>query len=467
MTVIQDVLVLPGAGANYHEDLSALQADAAAEGGEVVREVAEAVLVGLVLGDGRVAWGDCVSMVPGGKVKPWPAFRTAAGMTSILDIVKPFLVGQTLDFRELSADIEILMEVVEEQRPVAPDEDGDGTITENDGVENAGRRALLTAAARLLTPFPIAPDEDEADQKTSEAVPMETVKVVQPLHPAVRYGVTQALLLAESMVRGISMSEVIADEWGLPRPTELVPIHAQCGAERHLSVDRMILRRVASLPGALVDNISAQMGTEGNKLPRYVRWIRQRIRELGDSDYRPFIHIDLNGALGEVFGDRRGPLLAQIYTTEFEARPYLVRLVDPVVEDSLEAQIEALQKLRRSVMFRGMSLKLVIDEWANSLDDIQAFIDAEVADVVHIKMPTLGAVSNSVEAVLKCRSQGVETYLGGSPAEPDLAARVSAHVALATRPDYVLAKPGTGVDEAVSLTQNEMARTLAWIRARS
>jgi methylaspartate ammonia-lyase len=44
---------------------------------------------------------------------------------------------------------------------------------------------------------------------------------------------------------------------------------------------------------------------------------------------------------------------------------------------------------------------------------------------------------------------------------------VSVHVALATRPDLVMAKPGMGVDEAVALVQNEMARTLAWIRVRS
>jgi methylaspartate ammonia-lyase len=30
----------------------------------------------------------------------------------------------------------------------------------------------------------------------------------------------------------------------------------------------------------------------------------------------------------------------------------------------------------------------------------------------------------------------------------------------------IMAKPGMGVDEAVSLVQNEMARTLAWIRIR-
>jgi methylaspartate ammonia-lyase len=31
----------------------------------------------------------------------------------------------------------------------------------------------------------------------------------------------------------------------------------------------------------------------------------------------------------------------------------------------------------------------------------------------------------------------------------------------------VMAKPGMGVDEGVSLVQNEMARTLAWIRERN
>ncbi|MCK4470506.1 MAG: hypothetical protein KAW49_01835, partial [Anaerolineae bacterium] len=31
----------------------------------------------------------------------------------------------------------------------------------------------------------------------------------------------------------------------------------------------------------------------------------------------------------------------------------------------------------------------------------------------------------------------------------------------------IMAKPGMGVDEGVSLVQNEMTRALAWIRARA
>jgi methylaspartate ammonia-lyase len=116
-------------------------------------------------------------------------------------------------------------------------------------------------------------------------------------------------------------------------------------------------------------------------------------------------------------------------------------------------------KTGRAPVFRA-------EEWANNLEDIQAFIDAQAADVIQVKMPDLGSVHNSVEAVLACRAGGVGTFLGGSCAETDLSARVAVHVALTTRPDVVMAKPGMGVDEAVTLVQNEMARTLAWVRAR-
>jgi len=109
---------------------------------------------------------------------------------------------------------------------------------------------------------------------------------------------------------------------------------------------------------------------------------------------------------------------------------------------------------------------LVADEWANTLEDIQAFVEAGAADMIQIKMPDLGSVHNSIEAVLACQAGGVGAFLGGSCAETDLSARVAVHVALATRPDIIMAKPGMGVDEGVSLVQNEMARTLAWIQAQ-
>jgi methylaspartate ammonia-lyase len=41
---------------------------------------------------------------------------------------------------------------------------------------------------------------------------------------------------------------------------------------------------------------------------------------------------------------------------------------------------------------------------------------------------------------------------------------VAVHVALATQPDMIMAKPGMGVDEGITIVQNEMTRTLVQIK---
>jgi len=295
---------------------------------------------------------------------------------------------------------------------------------------------------------------------------METVTVERQLHTAVRYGVSQALLQAVALARGVTMAEVIADEWDLPLPDVPVPIHAQCGADRYAGADKMIARRVASLPHTLVDNIPEQLGSQGETLSRYARWLAGRIKELGGDDYHPTIHLDVHGALGKIHDNNLGKVLGWLYGVSYSIAPYTLRIESPLIMESREAQIEALAKLRKYVRFRKLNVQVVADERANTLNDIRAFIEADAVDMIQIKMPDLGSVHNSVEAVLACKAGGVGAFLGGSCAETDLSARVAVHVALATRPDMIMAKPGMGVDEGIMLVQNEMARTLAWIAAR-
>ena len=260
-----------------------------------------------------------------------------------------------------------------------------------------------------------------------------------------------------------TMTEVIAQEWGLSLPDAPVPIHAQSGGERYHNADKMIVRRVASLPLALVDNIPEQLGQEGDLLLGYVHWLVKRIRQLSGEGYVPTIHLDVHGALGQICENNLGRVLGQLHTLELAAQPYPLRVECPVMLDSREAQIQAMRTLREYTRFRKLQVQLVADEWANTLDDIRAFIEAQAADMIQVKMPDLGSIHNSVEAVLACKTAGVGAFLGGSCAETDLSARVSAHVALATRPDIVMAKPGLGVDEGIMLLQNEMARTLALV----
>jgi methylaspartate ammonia-lyase len=225
----------------------------------------------------------------------------------------------------------------------------------------------------------------------------------------------------------------------------------------------MIARRIASLPHALVDDIPEQLGREGERLVQYARWLRERIPQLGGEDYRPAIHLDVHGALGRIFEGNLGKILGFLYGLRRAVEPYPLRVESPVIMDSLSAQVETMARLRDYLRARKLDVQLVVDEWANSPADVRAFISAGAADMIQIKTPVLGSLHNAIEAVLACQAAGVGVLLGGSCAETDLSARITCHVALALRPELLMAKPGMDVDGGVTLMQNEMARTLAWI----
>jgi methylaspartate ammonia-lyase len=470
MSKIVRVLAVPAVGAYYYTDLAALHdnpiplADqytsaAASPGFRFVREVAEAVSVGLVLDRGSVAWGDCVAVAYSGKAGRNPVFRTAHGLGAIHREVTPALEGCDLtSFREVAAEIEALTHTtrVPTSRRVES--------TDSAGALSRGlsRRDLLTAPLRAFR-------DDHAEATATEPGPgasTEYETVERPLHTAIRYGVTQALLKAVALRRGVTMAEVIADEWDLPLPSRPVPIHAQSGSDRSRNADKMIVRRVASLPHALVEDIPQQLGEDGGRLVSYVRWLKERIEELGGAEYRPAIHLDVHGALGRIYESNLGRILGYLYRLESSVQPYTLRVESPVIMETRAAQIETLRTLREYVQFRDMAVQIVADEWANTLEDIREFVKAQAADMIQIKMPDLGGLQNSVDAVLTCKDGGVGAFLGGSCVETDLSARAAVHVALATQPDMIMAKPGMGVDEGVTIVQNEMTRTLGQIQMR-
>lgn len=452
---IARLLAVPAVGAYYFEDLAALQSNAmpvpdryTAEpitpGFRSVREVAEGVSVGLVLSDGQhppmLAWGDCMAVAYSSKAGRDPVFRTADGLRVLREVAAPLVEGRPVTgFRALAEQVDARLR---EAEPAGAH-----------GASPSRRDVMASPWRALSTALGVETGHGEAAERRA--------------HTAVRYGVGQALLGAAALTRGVTMAEVIAEEWGLPLPAQPVPIHAQAGADRFDGADKMIARRVASLPHILVDDVATQLGRDGGKLVEYVRWLSGRIRELGGEDYRPTIHVDVHGALGRISGSQPGRILGRLYALEQAAAPYPLRVESPVIAASRAQQIDLMRRLREYVHARGMAVELVADEWANTLEDIAAFVEAGAADMVQIKMPDLGGVHHSVDAVRLCQAHGVGAFLGGSCAETDIAARVAVHVALATQPAIVMAKPGMGVDEAIMLAQNEMTRSLAWIAERA
>jgi len=286
------------------------------------------------------------------------------------------------------------------------------------------------------------------------------------LHTALCYGLSQALLDAIALAQGKQKVEILCNEYGLPLTLEPVPIFGQSGDDRHQGADKMILKRADVLPHALINNAHDKLGDDGGKLRQYIEWLASRIRSLRTGDgYRPDIHIDVYGNIGEIFGGDLVRAADYIASLEKPAGEFGLYIEGPVDAEAKEPQIEALGKIKSRLQSLGSSVKIVADEWCNTKQDIKDFADAGCCHMVQIKTPDLGSVHNVVESVLYCKARGIEAYQGGTCNETDISARTCVHLALAARPERMLAKPGMGFDEGYMIVRNEMERTLTFLKS--
>ncbi|GLS36551.1 methylaspartate ammonia-lyase [Mesorhizobium tianshanense] len=288
----------------------------------------------------------------------------------------------------------------------------------------------------------------------------------QQLPVALRYGLTQAILHAVSLNHKETMAEVLAREYQTSVSTSPIAISVSCEPHNTLQLDRMILKRPEILPHTYFTDIESEIGWNGEKLLEHIREISSRVAAIGGESYRPTLHFDFYGLLGDMFAQDIGMVSALIGRAAEAAGSLQLLVETPVLERTREGQIERMKTLRRELQISGINVGIIADDWCNNLSDIRAFCDEKAADYIQIKMPDLGGINNSMEAVLYCKQHGVGAFLGGSANETDQSARISVHVALASKPDFIGSKPGLSGDEALMMQTNEMARTLELIRKR-
>lgn len=285
-------------------------------------------------------------------------------------------------------------------------------------------------------------------------------------HTALRYGVTQALLDAVAKAKKMTRTEVIVEEYQLPLEITPIPIFSQTGDDRYINADKMIIKRVDVLPHGLFNNVK-KLGEKGEKLLDYINWLKERIREIGHDDYKPIFHMDVYGTIGEAFNSDISAMTKYFAQLEKTAAPFKLRIEGPIDVGSKIKQIKQMRLLRESLAEKNIKVEIVADEWCNTLEDIKDFADEKAADMIQIKTPDLGGINNSVEAVLYCKEKGIGVYLGGTCNETDRSAQICADIALATRPDQILAKPGMGVDEGIMIAYNEMNRVIALLQSKA
>jgi methylaspartate ammonia-lyase len=275
------------------------------------------------------------------------------------------------------------------------------------------------------------------------------------LHMALRYGMSQLLLQAVAAKRGVTMAEVLADEYGLTLATEPCDLLGSCGGSWYENIDKAILRQLPFFQQTAMVRLD-----QLDELPVYAAWISQRIRKMGKKDFFPTLHYDLHGLLSLRVGNDLDAAVAYLKQVEEASAPYPVLFEDPLDAGEPAAQLELMGRLREALQKSGSKIKLIADEWCNTKEDVRKFVASGCCDLIQIKMPDLGGVDNTVEACMTCNEGNVGVYLGGSCNETDISARVAAHVALAVRPVEFLGKPGLGVDEGIMIVTNEMRRAI-------
>lgn len=406
---IVDVVCSEGRTGFYFDDQRAIKGSAKSNGatyvGEPVtpgftsvRQAGESISVMIILEDNQIAYGDCAAVQYSGAGGRDPLFLAKDFIPIIDSYVKPQLIGKEADsFRDLCK------------------------VVENIRIDN------------------------------------------ENLHTAIRYGVTQALLDAVAKSSHLMMCEVIAKEYNTEVSDKIVPIFTQSGDSRYDNSDKMIIKKAQVLPHALINNVKEKLGEDGSKLKEYVAWLRDRILELRDKDdYLPVLHIDVYGTIGVAFGNENYEDMAN-YIGELAdiAKPFNLRIEGPMDVEDREKQMIALKTLTKLIDDKKINAELVADEWCNTLEDIKYFADNKAGHMVQIKTPDLGGVNNIAEAVLYCKDKGIGAYQGGTCNETDRSAQICTHIAMATKPDQILAKPGMGVDEGYMIVFNEMQRILA------
>ncbi|HWR19232.1 MAG TPA: methylaspartate ammonia-lyase [Clostridia bacterium] len=399
----------PGRTGFFFDDQRAIKKGAVSDGAAylgspvtpgftAVRQAGESISVLLVLEDGQVAHGDCAAVQYSGAGGRDPLFLAEDFIPVIEQYIFPNLIGKEANnFRQMTKELE----------------------------------------------------EITVDGKR--------------LHTAIRYGVSQAILDAVAKAKHKLMCEVIAEEYKTEIAKSPIPIFTQSGDLRYDNSDKMIIKGAAVLPHALINHVKTKLGEHGELLLEYVKWLSQRILKLRqDESYNPVLHIDVYGTFGLIFGDRNYSAMAD-YLAELEqaAHPFKLRIEGPMDIEDREQQMLALAALTKEVDDRGIYVEIVADEWCNTLEDIKYFADHKAGHMVQIKTPDLGSISNTVEAVLYCKKKGIGAYQGGTCNETDRSSTVCVHVAMATNPDQILAKPGMGVDEGYMIVFNEMQRILA------
>lgn len=280
----------------------------------------------------------------------------------------------------------------------------------------------------------------------------------------IRYGVSQAMVAATAAATKKPLWQIFSEELQLNMPDARIPLHGSCGGDWGETVDSMLARGLKFLPQGQFEFLEDQIGSDGKKLVAWIQGFKARAARFG---YTPTVTLDFHGALDDLCDSNLVRIADMIQSFIEAAAPHSCHIESPILAADFATFKKRISELKQILIDRGFkapSFRLVADEWANTVQDMKELAAAKAVDGIHIKMPDTGALSECAAAVRILREAGTFALLGGSCTETMSGAKCTAHLALVTRPDAVLVKPGMGFDESFAFLDGEMAKALAEAR---
>lgn len=377
--------------------------------------------IGLVIDDGHVTWGEYE-----------PDSSSGDPLIILREKIIPILEGRPLAaYREMMAELDALTEtaVLTRTLPQPPP----GSIS---------RRGFLTGNLE------------------ETAVRTEQVAVERPLSPNLLCCISQTLLTAAATAHSITVAELIAAEYMLPLQPAPVPLHLALDAERptpDMSILSMsILSSAIHSLGYRIagSNPQAQLGNNGEKLQRFIRQLTNLLSRVTKPDYRPAIQLDVAGGLGALFGNNNGRILGALYGLEQAAKPYPLRITDPILLPDSKQQVQQMRQLIDYMQMRGMKTELAANMPIQTVADVKRFVESSAAHLLAISLSRLGTIQQSIQAVQICQSANMPILLRDGP--PAFVGQF----ALAAQPNSIMAVWEPNHGGHMDQIYREMAKTI-------
>lgn len=391
------------------------------------------VSIGLVLDSGQIGWGDCVDLVTEDDLL----------LAAVQRYVVPLLKGRELgSFRALSAEIEALTE----------------TITLVETIHHPPPPKKSGVSRRKIFTLQWEPEQPPAPPPT-----VRESYEYRPIFPSVRHGASQAVLSALALAQQLPIAEIIRREYNLPVPTQTTPTLPFLKMRQLNAAKRLMAYRPSSIGFEIEGtDFDAQLGTNGTVLKNALtRLCHESSGAVPPFKFGSTFYFRVNGGIGVQQGQSNGKVLGQLFVLHKQTKPYRLLIEDPIVHGDFDEHLKQNGRFKKLVKMRKIDRILVARQYADSLEQIKAMIDAEMTHLIYLDPQKLGSVGIMITALQHCREAEIGVIWGGSSAETTLSAQISAQIVMAVQPDFVVTKPATQV--GLTSMQNDMARILQWM----